>query len=179
MSVTLERGVTVAEARYALPDFGAWMMSTLDQANVSLYKVSQMTGMTYSFLHRLGSSGQKGGKPQQPGQDTIAKIADAMIELGVISSRDEAFLAAGYHVQGYKTVSHFDALNIEDSDIWPDELKEAMFYSQELTPEARLKVYALWRSQALAHAEIERERKRIMAELETLRQQRDDETDRS
>lgn len=56
--------------------------------------------------------------------------------------------------------------NFED---WPQELKEAMHYSQELSPEVQRHIYKLWREQARAHAEIEYERRRAQEHLDDLR----------
>lgn len=59
----------------------------------------------------------------------------------------------------------------ERAEDWPPELRMAMHYASQMSPEAQRYVYRLWLVQAVAHAKVAEERNRVVAEIENQRRE--------
>lgn len=55
-----------------------------------------------------------------------------------------------------------------NTEEWPQELKQAMFFTRKLAPDLQRHVYGLWLTQAEAHAEIFLRREQLIAEAQQL-----------
>ena len=153
-----------------LIDFGAWIEKTLAENEVGLNALVAASGMHYSYLKRLISSG-KVGKPIRPDQDTVRQIGAGLAHLKLIGQAAEAEIVAGYIPEGYlvKQPEDLAAEPPENYSDYPPELQEALAFAGALTPAAKTLVYQLWREQARAHHDIEmirREAERKLNERE-------------
>lgn len=92
--------------RYFEPDFGGWVRDKLGSANppIKMQKLAIATELNYPYLSRLLNSG-KNGKPIRPDPHNVEAIAEGLIKLGLGVTKEEAFLEAGYRVEGYRCVS--------------------------------------------------------------------------
>jgi len=95
------------EKRYQEPDFGAWVKSKITGGGLKIQDFVAEIRKTYSAVSRLLNKGNT-GKPQKPDPETVEEYGRVLIRLGLISSIDEAYIAAGYQVDGYVTVPEQD-----------------------------------------------------------------------
>ena len=139
----------------------------LEQTEVTASALSRETGIPYPSLDRILKSGEK-GKPVKPGTDSIEKINNALVKLGVIEDVREGWAAAGFLVDGYKVVKEAERNPEppENFDDWPPELRQALAHTRTLTPEAQKYIYKLWLEQSSAHADIEARRQEAERKLE-------------
>jgi hypothetical protein len=104
----------------------------------------------------------------------MRRLVPVLMDLGVIDDADEAWVAAGYLPEGYKVVKETDVFGYsleppENFADWPQELQEALAYTQDLDTETQKYIYGLWRLQASAHHDITlrtREARRQLEERE-------------
>lgn len=92
--------------RYFDPDFGGWVRNKLESVNppIKMQQLAVATELNYPYLSRLLNSG-KNGKPIRPDPPNVETIAEGLIKLGLGVTKEEAFLEAGYRVEGYRCVS--------------------------------------------------------------------------
>ena len=68
---------------------------------------------------------------------------------------NSGLIAAGFTPDGFSTRKDIADDPPENFEDWPQELKEAMHYSSELTPEVQRYIYGLWRDHARAQIQIQ------------------------
>ncbi len=97
--------------RYQVVDFGGWVKAIIDQSpEVTVSDLSRETGIPYPSLDRILNSGKK-GKVVRPSEDTIEAVSQALVKLKLIGDAKEAWVAAGFLVDGYQ---------IKKADVLPE-----------------------------------------------------------
>lgn len=84
-------------------DYGGWVLGKLEDTNITVADLSRETGILYPSLDRILKSSQK-GKFVRSDKGTIEKINKALVRLDVIEDENEAWVAAGFNVEGYEIV---------------------------------------------------------------------------
>lgn len=105
----------------------------MEAKGVKLTQVEVASGIAYPNLNATVNSG-KTGKPTQPKEETMKKLVPALLQLDLIEEESEAWIAAGYEVEGFTVVredaSHYlakgEAVPVEYEPIL-DELRSARY----------------------------------------------------
>ena len=88
--------------RPEITDFGGWVQSLIDKSDkFTVSDLSRETGIPYPSLDRILKSGRR-GKIVRPGEERIDAISQALLKAGLIEDMDEAWVAAGFIVEGYE-----------------------------------------------------------------------------
>ncbi len=150
------------------PDFGSWLKPKLDDLNITIAEVSRRTGIAYPNVSATINSG-KTGKPVQPEPETMRKIIPVLLDLGVIESEAEAWIAAGYEVDGYEVrpvkETELNTTPPENFEDWPLELRQALAHSKTLSRETQEYVYKLWLEDVVSHVDREARRQAATQKL--------------
>lgn len=121
--------------KYRRPDFGFWVRTTLKAAGIRVTALAEHTGIVYQTISRVLHEGTR-GRPSWHGEETVRKIADALVDLGAIDNPAEAWIAAGYEVEGYVTV--------EAGSVLPEQLGALWCRLVELPAPVRERLLGLW-----------------------------------
>ena len=112
-------------------DFGGWVLRQIRPTEVTPSDLSREAGIPYPSLDRILKSGEK-GHPVRPDASTVDKITQALVRLGVIDEVGEAWIAAGFLIDGYKVV-HESSSSYQSNEITyeldPDTLALAEGYN--------------------------------------------------
>jgi hypothetical protein len=176
MSATLLSNPLETRAHYMATEetFGS-IISRLTGDKIPLAKIAKEADISYPHFHTL-VTGVRSGKAIYPSVDIIEKVVLALGRIGVhVGPLDRAALmqTAAQLPEGYFVVTAVpDIEPPENFEDWPQELKEAMHYSKELSPAVQRHIYQLWAEQARAHMEIEYARRRALLELQEIQNSR-------